>query len=175
MTDCAFTLAAIRAAGPRRLSDTQLEAAELAASRIGRRLVDVFDADEQRLFTSGYLDGSEPPTDSDGLEFWRLSPVPLLTLAACLGLCWRDRGDDPYPGEPTTVEEVLDVVAAIGADRRWALGALRNDLLLAWLVTLRGQEVTLGPAVAAWPPSQVGALRRFATLLPGTKSTGGSL
>ena len=169
MTDAALTLAAVRAAGPRRLPEPDRIAAEAAAARLGRRLVEVYDARGRPAFTVGWADGYEPTTDDELIELWRLTAVPLVTLAACLGLCWTDRDDDPYPGEPTTVDEVLDAVAVIGADRRWALGALRHDLRLTRLVELRGAEVTLGPAVGVWPDSQVRALRRFADALPGAR------
>jgi hypothetical protein len=169
LADSAFFLAAMRAAGPKRLTEAQRAAAQTAASRLGRRVVEVYDAREHRAYTTGWADGYAPPTDGDVIALWRLSPVPLITLATCLGLCWSDRAEDPYPGEPTTVEAVLDAVAAIGADRRWALGALRNDLRLGRLVEVRRSEVTLGPAVAAWSDSQVSALRRFSDALPATR------
>ena len=172
MTDAAYTLAALRAGGPRRLSEPDRVAAEAAATRLGRRLVEVYDARERAVFTVGWNDGYEPASDGEIIELWRLSPVPLITLAACLGLCWRDREDDPYPGEATTVEQVLDVVATIGADRRWAIGALRNELSLAGFIEIRRSEVALGPAVAAWSSSQLSVLRRFGDTLPGTPATG---
>jgi hypothetical protein len=129
----------------------------------------VDDARERPAFTIGWLDGYEPATDGDVIDLWRLTAVPLVTLAACLGLCWRDRNEDPYPGEAASVNDVLGTVVGIGADRRWALGALRNELRLARLVELHRGEVTLGPAVAAWSSSQVNALRRFGGALPGTR------
>jgi hypothetical protein len=172
MAEAAFTLAAVRAAGLRRLAEGERVAAEAAATRIGRRLVEVHDERERVAFTVGWTEGYEPTTDSDIIDVWRLSPVPLITLAACLGLCWRDRYAAAYPGEPTTVAEVLDTVAAVGADRRWALGALRNDLRLARLVELHRGELTLGPAVAAWSPTQLNTLRKFSTTLPGPPPDG---
>ncbi|MGH2712556.1 MAG: hypothetical protein ACRDM7_01475 [Thermoleophilaceae bacterium] len=172
MAEAAFTLAAVRAAGPCRLSEGERASAAAAATHIGRRLVKIHDARERAAFTVGWADGYEPAADSDVVEVWRLSPVPLITLAACLALCWRDRDADPYPGEPTTGEEVVDTVAGIGADRRWALGALRNDLRLARLVELRRGEVTLGPAVAAWSATQLSTLRKFSTALPGPAPSG---
>lgn len=172
MVEAAFTLAAVRAAGPCRLSEGERAAAEGAVTRIGRRLVEVHDAGERQAFTVGWADGYEPAADGDVIDVWRLSPVPLITLAACLGLCWRDRDAGPYPGEPAAISEVLDTVAAVGADRRWALGALRNDLCLARLVELRHSEVTLGPAVAAWSPTQLHTLRKFSTTLPGPSPNG---
>lgn len=175
MSDAAFTLAAVRAAGPQRLSEAERSAAASAAERLGRRLVEVLDERERPAFTVGWQDGYEPAVDGETIILWRLPAVPLVTLAACLGLCWQDRDDDPYPSAPTTADAVLDAAVAVGADPRWVKGALRAELQLAGLVELSGREVTLGPAVAALSSHQVSALRRFGQALPGSSSSTGGI
>lgn len=167
MRDGAAILAGIRAGGPQQLDPSERAAAERAAALAGRRLVEVSDARGHRAFTVGYRDGHEPSPKSDGIDAPQLTALPLVTLAVCLGLCWPDRDERVYPGAPSTVDEVLDVLASMGAQRRNVLGAMRGELALARLVEVRAGEVRLGPAVAAWTDSQVDALRRFADILPG--------
>jgi hypothetical protein len=114
----------------------------------------------------GFADGYEPNPGDDLFSVRRLSPVPLVALAACLGLCWMERDATPYPGRPVEVEHVLDVTSALGADRAHTIGAMRHDLTPAGLLQMTDTSVRLGPALAAWTDAQVDALRRFADALP---------
>jgi hypothetical protein len=116
----------------------------------------------------GWADGYEPNPQEGLLSVRRLTSSPLITLAACLGLCWQHRTGPPYPGRRVTLDEVLGAVAALGADRIHTLGALRHDLSLSGLIELDGQHVRLGPAIAVLSPAQIDALRRFSDLLPGS-------
>ena len=166
MADSAFELAALRAQRTRRLSGAQRNAAETVLEQTGRRLVEIQDS-SGRAVSVGWTEGYEPNPQDGVLTVRRLSPSSLITLAACLGLCWRDISEPPYPGEPVSQEQVLAVTGALGAAHSHTLSALRNDLRHAGLIELRRGQVTLGPALAAWPPAQIDALRRFADLLPG--------
>ena len=67
-----------------------------------------------------------------------------------------------------SIERVLEVTTALGADRAHTLGAMRHELSLAGLVEIDTTSIRLGPAIAAWTDAQVDALRRFADVLPGT-------
>lgn len=167
MDDAAFELAALRAVRTRRISGPARAAVERIAEQTGRRAVEIEDG-SGRAVSVGWADGYEPNPQDGVLSVRRLTASPLITLAACLGLCWQDRTEPPYPGATTSQDEVLDVVAGLGGDRSHTLGALRHDLRLAGLVELDRGEVSLGPAIAAWAPAQIDALRRFADLLPGT-------
>ena len=167
MADAAFELAALRAVRTRHLSGSARSAVQAVAEQTGRRVVDIEDG-SGRAVSVGWADGYEPNPQDGVLSVRRLTASPLITLAACLGLCWQDRTEPPYPGATVSQAEVLDVVAALGADRAHTLGALRHDLRLAGLVQLDRGEVSLGPTIAAWAPAQIDALRRFAELLPGT-------
>jgi hypothetical protein len=168
MADAAFELAALRAARTRRVSGSARTAVEAIAEQTGRRVVDIDDG-SGRAVSVGWTDGYEPNPQDGVLSVRRLTASPLITLAACLGLCWQDRTEPPYPGATVSQDAVLDVVAALGADRSHTLGSLRHDLRLAGLVELDRGMVSLGPAIAAWSPAQTDALRRFADVLPGTR------
>lgn len=166
MTDSALTLASLRAGRVRALGESERRAAEVAATRLGRRLIEVEPGSENTLVL-GFADGYEPNPDEQLLSVHRLSPIPLIALAACLGLSWRERDQPPHRGELVEVDRVLDATGALGADRAHVLGALRHELQLAGLVDTRQRFVRPGPAIAAWSDAQVDALRRFADALPG--------
>jgi hypothetical protein len=168
MADAAFTLAALRAGRTRSLSERDRSGAEAVVARLGRRLVEVGDANGMGELTLGFTDGYEPNPGDDLFSVRRLSPVPLVALAACLGLCWIERDEPPYPGRSVEIEHVLDVTGALGADRAHTIGAIRHELTPAGLLRMTGTIVRLGPALAAWTDAQVDALRRFADALPGT-------
>lgn len=166
MADTAFTLAALRAGRTRSLSERDRSAAEAVAARLGRRLVEVGDADGMSELTLGFADGYEPNPGDDLFSVRRLSPVPLVAFAACLGLCWMERDETPYPGRPVEVADVLEVTSALGADHAHTIGAMRHELTPAGLLRITDATVRLGPALAAWTDAQVDALRRFANMLP---------
>jgi hypothetical protein len=166
MPNVAFELAALRATRSRRVPGPARSAIEDVVHRVGRRVVDVEDGSGQAI-SVGWADGFEPNPQDGVLSVRRLSPSPLITLAACLGLCWLDRSEHPYPGATIAQDELLAVTSALGADRSHTLGALRHELRLAGLVELHLGQISLGPAIAAWAPAQIDALRRFADTLPG--------
>lgn len=58
----------------------------------------------------------------------------VLPQPTCLGLCWADLDQRPYPGEPVEITRVLDVATALGAPHPHLLGAMRNELTMAGLV-----------------------------------------
>ena len=167
MSDTAYTLAAVRAGRARPLNEHDRAEAAAVAAQLGRRLVEVYQEPGGTRHTLGFTDGHEPDPSDGVFAVRRLSPVPLVALAACLGLCWSDRDDAPYPGVAVAVDRVLEVTGALGADRAHTLGAIRHELSLSGLVELAHGEVNLGPAIAAWTDAQVDTLRRFADILPG--------
>jgi hypothetical protein len=167
MRDPAFTLAALRASGTYAVSERDRSAAEAVATQLGRRVVEIHTDGATASLALGFTDGYEPNAGEDTFSVRRLSPIPLIALATCLGLCWKDLGQSPYPGEPVSIERVLEVATALGASRPHLLGALRHELAMAGLVEINDTTVRIGPAIAAWTPAQVDALRRFADALPG--------
>ena len=162
----AVQLARLRAQHAATLSGTDVDRVARVARQLGRRLRDVEHPDNGRAFVLAWTDGYEPAVGDDGISPRRLSPVPTLTFACCLGLCWTDPSEPPYPGNPTTAVDVIRAATALGADDRHVKGALRSELPAAGLIQLRHTELYLGPAVAAWAPGQIESLRRFHGSLP---------
>lgn len=165
MVDPAFELAALRACRARRLSGPERAEVEAVAAQTGRQLVDIQQPAGPAICL-GWADGCAPNPQDGVLQVRRLTSSPLITLATCLGLCWQNRDEPPYPGRSVAVDDVLAAVAALGADHAHTLGALRNDLSLSGLIEFDGRQVKLGPALAVLAPAQVDALRRFSELLP---------
>lgn len=167
MPDTAYTLAALRAGGAHTVGERERSAAEGVAALLGRRVVDVHADRGAVSLALGFADGYEPNAGEGIFTVRRLSPVPLVALAACLGLCWTDLDQRPYPGEAVSIDDVLEVATALGAPHSHLLGAMRNELTMAHLVEMDATTVRLGPAIAAWTDAQVDALRRFSDALPG--------
>lgn len=94
-------------------------------------------------------------------------------LAAALRCCWTEPQANPWPGQPATVREVLDVVDQLTPGRgsevlhRLGTGALRRLRASRWLdVDDEVQRVCLGPRVATWPDQDLPALRELCRELP---------
>ena len=166
MTDTAFELAALRAQRTRQLSPATRGAVAYVAERLGQRLVEVNDPGGSICHTLGWADGYEPLPYEETFSVRRLSPVPQLALATCIGLCWRDRDASPYPGEAVPFNDAVEANVALGVDRKHVVGALRGELQFAGLLVESDEGLRLGPSVAAWPPAQVELLRRTANSLP---------
>lgn len=159
--DAALALARARAARTTVVPPEVDGVVRRRAERLGRAPVDLGDGRS----ALAWRDGAAPELDA-AWSAHRLPPVALRALAACLGLCWLDPVGEPYPGVPTTIEAVREALAANGTDTRHGQGALTGELAAAGLVTLEGQTVRLGPAVATWSPGLVAALRRIHDRLP---------
>ncbi len=94
-------------------------------------------------------------------------------LAAALRCCWTDAQAGVWPGQPTTVRDVLDVVDQLIPGRgeevlhRLGTGALRRLHASRWLdVDDEAQRVCLGPRVATWPDQDLPTLRELCRELP---------
>lgn len=159
-------MARLRANHAAPLAGNEITAVAEAASTLGRRLIEISAADGMRAFVLGWTDGNEPAVGPEGISTRHLSAIPILTFACCLRLCWLDPAAAPYPGEHTRILDVVRLATAVGADERHVKGALRSELRAAGLIDLRVNELRLGPAVAAWAPAQVEALRRHYATLP---------
>jgi hypothetical protein len=166
MDDTAFTLAALRAGGSHTVSERERSAVEAVAAGLGRRVVGLHSRAGRTSITLGFAEGYEPNPSDEVFSVRRLSPVPLVALATCLGLCWTHRDQHPYPGGAIEIERVLEVATALGAPRPHLLGAIRNELTMAGLIDIDDSSVRLGHTIAAWTDVQVDALRRFADALP---------
>jgi uncharacterized linocin/CFP29 family protein len=167
VSDPAFTLAAMRAAGTHVVSERDRSAAEAAAAEVGRRVVEVGASGGAAEVALGFADGYEANPAEGVFDVRHLSPIPLVALATCLGLCWTELDQRPHPGAPVSIDQVLEVAGALGAAPSHLLGAMRNELTMASLVKMDETTVRIGPAIAAWTDAQVDALRRFADTLPG--------
>lgn len=94
-------------------------------------------------------------------------------LAAALRCCWVDVQASPWPGQPATTREVLDVVDQLipgrGEDvlHRFGTAALRRLYVSRWLdVDDNAERVCLGPRVATWSDQDLLALREVCRELP---------
>lgn len=94
-------------------------------------------------------------------------------LAAALRCCWTDVQASPWPGQPATVREVLDVLDQLVPGRgeevllRLGTGALRRLHASRWLdAGDEAQRVCLGPRVATWQDQDLPALRELCRELP---------
>ncbi|MFC9085747.1 hypothetical protein [Nocardiopsis dassonvillei] len=141
-----------------------------AARLTGRRLVEISHHGRPRL-ALGWLDGHEPSTDpGSGITRRKAPQTELVVFAACLGCCWSDVHDHPWPGEPCDEVSVLEAVAAARGNRsstalggyRTALGHLSEAL---W-IERRSGTVRLGPKTAVLTSAQVDILRSAHELLP---------
>jgi hypothetical protein len=161
-------------ASPLPTAPTAYAALIAAASRAGRRVVDV-GRPGCPAATLGWIEGAEPPTGPDsGVK--RVAPAPtlLLTFAAALRCCWQDPQTHPWPGIEADEADVLAAMRSlgrIGADslgpgaERHQRGALRK-LREAGYLDQACDRVRLGPRVAAWAESQVDELRSHYHRLP---------
>lgn len=160
--DTAFRLASMRCT-PVTHSGPDRSELERVASRIGQRLVDVVGG-----WVLGYDAATEP--DPGAVPVRSLSTVPLVAFGVCLGLCWVDRSQHPYPGEPVSADEVMEALEAIGVRNSGAMhhfkGALNHELPTVGLLTRNGDEISLGPRVATWGDVHIGLLHRAEHLLP---------
>lgn len=183
----ALALAHLRASRtmPRPDDGQQLRALATAATRAGRTLVHIRTANGKPGLALGWQEGFEPTVDPDRQVVHRhLSPLAILTFAACLRACWANRNADPYPGVAAPEETVLAALATLGtlkdhglgdeemAERR-RKGALR-ELRAVGLLEADRDEVRLGPALATWAPADVAALRRAWDRLPTAPARRGS-
>lgn len=167
MPEPAFTLAATRVSGTYAVGERDRSSAEAVAAKLGRRVVGVASHGGTASLALGFADGYEPNPGDDVFSVRRLSPIPLVALATCIGLCWTEFDQPPYPGVAVSIDRVLEVAAELGAPRSHLLGALRNELSMSGLIEMDETTVRLGPAIASWTDAQVDALRRFADTLPG--------
>jgi hypothetical protein len=166
VTDAAFELAALRTQRTRTVPPELRPAVANAAERLGRRLVDVRQADGSISLTLGWADGYEPVPSEATFGVRRLPPLAQVALGVCIGLCWQDRDAPPYPGGPVPFDEAVAVTVKLGLDYKHVVGAMRGELQFAGLLVETDGGLRLGPAVAAWPPAQVELLRRAAEILP---------
>lgn len=159
-----LVLARIRAQSAAEVT-SDVDIVERAAAFIGRRLVPV---EGNRFVLGSAVEVTFDPS-ATGVTVRRLTPVRLVVLGVTIGLCWTDRDGPIWPGEPTTLQAICDTLRELGAvpETTWhAKGALRNELSAANLIQVDGDEVRLGPAIAAWSPGQIDNLRRVVHILP---------
>lgn len=110
-----------------------------------------------------------------------VAPFVTLVFAACLGACWLDRAAHPWPGVPSSEDEITDAVALARTDHpdqgfigrvRGALSSLRTSLLID--PDPDESAISLGPRVASWPDGEVELLRGVYDRLPRSPAAGRS-
>jgi hypothetical protein len=148
---------------------------ESAAERAGRAVVDVSTGGE-RLRILSWAEGLGP--EAGPVRSPSAKPLETTVLAACLGICWHERAEHPWPGVPGAEDSVLRALASargVTPDDRYAglvhkvIASLRES---SWLDT-RVDAVRLGPRVAAWTENDVAVLRTVFHKLPRIPETGG--
>jgi biotin operon repressor len=162
-------LARIRAVGssPANVAASTVAAASRAAGQVDRQLIEVaVPGGTRRILALGWAEGAAPdPGQHPSAPPRQLSPVQLLTWAACLAAAWPRAEADPYPGSPFRREDVLRACIGMGAHDRTVVAALRI-LSQARMIRFTGPVGRLGPAAAALPNDTWSALRRMHDRLP---------
>jgi hypothetical protein len=142
-------------------------AAAAAAARIGRRVIRVHGVGRLADVLVLGWDGETAPAASLSPTFRiGLSPVPTLVWAACLRAAWPRPERAPFPGGPFRRAAIVALCSQLGADREAVERALERTLPEAGLISVDGDELRLGAAVAAFPAVVVEGLRRGHHLLP---------
>jgi hypothetical protein len=161
MRDSALVLAQLRAARATPAPPpTVLRAGAEAAEEVGRRIVRVGDR-----VVLAWADGNAPSSRSD-VALRHLSPARAAVFALVLGHCWPDPETEPWPGRSVGRAQLISAAADLGIDPPHVVAAMDGELIAYGLVETYGQEVRLGPAVAAWTSTEVAALRRLHARLP---------
>lgn len=167
--DGAVLLARIRAVGstPADEAASTIAAASRAAGQIDRQLIEVaIPGGTRRILALGWAEGAAAdPGQHPSAPPRQLSPVQLLTWAACLATAWPHAEADPYPGRPFRREDVMRACIGMGAHDRTVVAALRI-LSQAGMIRFAGPVGRLGPAAAALPNDTWSALRRMHDRLP---------
>ena len=172
MTNDRLRLAALRAShtAPLPHDRDELGALRAAAGRAGRRLVDVrAPGREPELIMGWILDNALTPDDPGGPA--KPPEGSVLALAACVCACWPDPDQPLYPGGSTTVAEITAALAPLGVKNvTRALNHLRAHGFL--VQDTADGAVRLGPEIALWRDTDIGALRREYHQLPVGRSRG---
>src|SRR5206468_2754815 len=108
--------------------------AEQHAARLGRRVVELRRSSRERLCLLSWADEFAPAAGDDRLQLRGLTPVPLLTFACCLSLCWHDAEQPPYPGVETSERAVLEAARRLTPAETHVKSALRHGLVSVGLV-----------------------------------------
>lgn len=154
----ALLLARLRAEGALAAADVAGIDLAAEAGEIGKRTVRI-----GATVRPGWADGHEP--DPEGPVTSRLSAFPTGVLAAALALAWPDASTDPFPGEPLPPDAAEQLGVILDRDPK-VISKYLGELRACELLTLGGDgRLRLGPAVAAWTPRTVTALRRYHHLL----------
>ncbi|MFE9374788.1 hypothetical protein [Streptomyces sp. NPDC006711] len=165
----ALLLGRLRAAGVTSAETTGpvVFAAAAAAARIGRRVIRVHGVGRLADVLVLGWDGETAPAAGLSPAFRiGLSPVPTLVWAACLRAAWPRPERAPFPGGPFRRAAIVALCSQLGADREAVERALERTLPEAGLISVDGDELRLGAAVAAFPAVVVEGLRRGHHLLP---------
>lgn len=169
ITSAPVAVAAARALGA--LPTACLDAATLASARAaaaltGRSLEQVTAEGEPAVALAWVSTAVPTMEDHEHGAYRWLRPAALRAWAYCLGLAWQDRTAHPWPGEPFSVENLVDAAAMRGSNPLWIRTALTHTLMPAGLVEIDDGTVRLGPAAAVLPDAYVDALRRVHDRLP---------
>ncbi|WP_410573385.1 hypothetical protein [Amycolatopsis sp. cmx-4-61] len=167
-----FIVAQLRIWRLMRMPDEEAGAAALraAATAAGHRIVEVHGpAGEHGLTLAWQQPSPLTPKDPGGPPGG--TERDILTLAACLHLCWPDPDQPILPGVASTLDALRDALKSLGVqqvipsvNRLSAWGYLETDL--------GDGTIRLGPAVATWTDTEIAQLRRQHATLPGNEDAG---
>ncbi|NYH55746.1 hypothetical protein HNR06_005335 [Nocardiopsis arvandica] len=167
-----LALARMRALGivPRDHDALALSAISGSAHLAGRAVVDATHEGHPVQLLS-WWEGHEPSLESgSGVTHRCAPPIDMAVFATCLGCCWTDPLDDPWPGVSVERRTVVATVGAVRGDPELGLksrylSALDRLAQARW-VESAGPLVRLGPRVKAWGQNQTDIMRTVFDQLP---------
>lgn len=167
-----LALARMRALGaaPRNPDALALPTVSGSAHLAGRTVVDATHEGHPVQLLS-WWEGHEPSLESSsGVTHRCATRIELAVFATCLGCCWSDPLDDPWPGVSVERQTVVATVGAVRGDPELGsksryLSALDRLAQSLWIESA-GPLVQLGPRVKAWGQNQTDIMRTVFDQLP---------
>jgi hypothetical protein len=165
----ALQLARLRAGRVVELTPEEHALAYRNAEALGRRLVELGRSGRARSCLLAWSTGAGPAAADERYAMRTLTPIPLLTFACCLRLCWPDPTVAVHPGGETSERAVLTLARKVTPADTHVKSALRRTLPAIGLIDFdeAGRCVRLGPEVASYDDVELAAMRRLHAQLPG--------
>jgi hypothetical protein len=169
MSSAAVQLARLRAGRVVELSPEEHALAYQQAEALGRRLVEVGRRGRARACLLAWAEGAGPTAADERYLVRTLTPIPILTFACCLRLCWPDPSVAIYPGGETNEAAVMKLARTLTPAETHVKSALRRTLRALGLIAFdeSTRRIRLGTEVAGFDEVELASLRRLHAQLPG--------